>query len=77
MILVEYYSERDFMYNLIRKKMYIDITKIQYITLAPFDLSGTCDLITIGINNERISLTNESGNDILSRMRLSKEDLVS
>lgn len=75
MILVNYYYERNSNYMLMRKKMYIDISKIQYITISKFDWIGNAEFITIGINGERICLSDEDGCNLLSRMGLSVKDL--
>lgn len=75
MILVNCYYERDFNHMLMRKKMYIDISKIQYITISRFDRIGNAQFITIGINGERICLSDEDGCNLLSRMGLSVRDL--
>lgn len=74
MILVEYYRMPNLSYVETVEKMYVDISHIQYITYALYDCSNN---IVIGINGESFMLTKDSGNEILSWMGLSKEDLMS
>lgn len=72
MILIEYYPGYDIGYD--ATKMYIDISSIRYITRTTV---GGYKYLVIGLNGESFTLTNESGNDVLSRLDLSKEDLMS
>lgn len=71
MILVEYYPGYDIGYD--ATKMYVDISSIQYITHTTV---GGHKYLVIGLNGESFTLTDESGNNLLGTMRLSKEDLI-
>lgn len=73
MILIEYYRMPNLTYVETVEKMYINISYIQYITYA---LYGCSNHIVIGINGESFMLTKDSGDDLLSQMGLSKEDLI-
>lgn len=72
MILVEYYPGYDIGYD--ATKMYVDVSSIRYITHTYVE--GHKYLV-IGLNGESFTLTDESGNNLLGTMRLSKEDLMS
>lgn len=72
MILVEYYPGYDIGYD--ATKMYVDISSIRYITHTTV---GGYNYLVIGLNGESFTLTDESGKDLLSRMGISKEDLMS
>lgn len=74
MILVEYFSGRDSNFSLVKHKMYIDVSKIQYIKVDSFDWIGST-FVTIGINGEKIALTDESGCDLVTQMGLSIKDI--
>lgn len=74
MILVEYYRMPNLRYVETIEKMYLNTSYIQYITYA---LCGCSNNIVIGINGESFMLTQDSGDDLLCRMGLSKEDLMS
>lgn len=74
MILVEYYRMPNLSYVETIEKMYVNISYIQYITYA---LYGCSNNVVIGINGESFMLTEDSGDDLLYRMGLSKEDLMS
>ena len=70
MILVEYYPGYDIGYD--ATKMYVNVSSIRYIT---YTTVGGHTYFVIGINGKSFTLTDESGNDLLDRMGLSKEDL--
>lgn len=70
MILIEYYPGYDIGYD--ATKMYVDISNIRYIT---YTKTGGYKYFVIGINGESFTITDKSGNDLLSRMGLSEEDL--
>ena len=72
MILVEYFAPT-ISYGEIVNKMYINSANIQFIT---YMAHGCSNNIVIGINGESFMLTKDSGDDLLSRMGLSKEDLI-
>ena len=55
------------------EKMYINTSNIQYITYTDY---GTSKHIVVGVNGESFTLSTESGNDLLYRMGLSKDDLL-
>ncbi len=73
MILIEYYPGYDIGYY-DATKMYVDVSSIQYVTYKYF---GRYKYLVVGLNGESFVLTDESGNDLLSRMGLSKKDLMS
>lgn len=72
MILVEYFAPT-IGYGEIVNKMYVNTANIQFITYMAHGCSYN---VTIGINGESFMLTKDSGDDLLSRMGLSKEDLM-
>ena len=72
MILVEYFRSM-VSYIDSAEKMYINTSNIQYITYTYY---GTSKHIVVGVNGESFTLSTESGNDLLYRMGLSKEDLL-
>ena len=71
MILIEYYPGYDIGYD--ATKMYVDVSSIRYITHTTV---GGHKYLVIGFNGKSFTLTDESGNDLLCRMGLSKEDLI-
>ena len=71
MILIEYYPSCDIGYD--ATKMYVDVSSIRYIT---YTTVGGHKYFVIGLNGKSFTLTDESGNDLLRRMGLSKEDLI-
>ncbi len=72
MILVEYFAPT-ISYGEIVNKMYINSANIQFIT---YMAHGCSNNVVIGINGESFMLTKDSGDDLLFRMGLSKEDLI-
>lgn len=72
MILIEYFSPT-VSYGEIVSKMYVNTANIQFIT---YMAHGCSNNVVIGINGDSFMLTKDSANDLLSRMGLSKEDLI-
>jgi hypothetical protein len=72
MILIEYYPGYDIGYD--ATNMYVDVSGIRYITHTTV---GGHKYLVIGLNGESFTLTDKGGNDLLSIMGLSKEDLMS
>ena len=72
MILIEYFRPMVSYIDRI-EKMYINTSNIQYITYTDY---GTSKHIGVGVNGESFTLSTESGNDLLYRMGLSKDDLL-
>ena len=73
MILVEYFTPT-VGYGKTVCKTYINSANIQFIAYMPH---GCSDNVVIGINGESFMLTKYSGSDLLARMGLSEEDLMS
>lgn len=72
MILLEYYrTGLDWIDRV--ERVYINTSNIQYITCEPYSCSRN---VVVGINGDQFMLTDDSGNKLLARMDLSKEDLI-